>query len=155
MGEEQTVVRFFEEAEIGDEITPIEMVVTYAQVLQFCEIWLQGRKIRRSDFPRFTSDEAARKEGFAGAIVPGIMSMAFLSQLLMDWSCFATIKKLDVIFRQPVLQNRPLKLHGIVTDKSLDDGEGVLQADLYLDTETGERLVTGQATLTLLSKEVS
>ncbi|MSQ12758.1 MAG: hypothetical protein EXR47_01180 [Dehalococcoidia bacterium] len=130
-------------ATLGDAIGPVERNVTTAAVITFCETWGQGRP------GRFTSDEVARKEGLSGAIVPGIMSMALLSKLLTDWAPNVTVSKLDVIFRQPVPHNQPLKLHGLITDEREVEGRRELTADVFLDMASGNRLVTGQAVLLL------
>jgi acyl dehydratase len=36
--------------------------------------------------PRFTDHEAARKEGFPGALVPGVMSQGFLGAMIHRWA---------------------------------------------------------------------
>ena len=130
-------------ASLGDMIGPVERDVSTQAVITFCETWGQGRP------GRFTSDGVARKEGLQGAIVPGIMSMALLSKLLTDWAPGVTVSKLDVIFRQPVPHNQPLKLHGLITDERDVEGRRELTADVFLDLASGSRLVTGQAVLLL------
>ena len=45
--------------------------------------------------------------------------------------------------------NAPLKLHGIITDMREEDGEGILEADVYLDAVDGPRHVTGKAIFSL------
>lgn len=130
-------------ASLGDVIGPVERIVATNEVVAFCEAWGQSR------LPRFTSDEAARREGLPGAIVPGIMSMALLSKLLTDWAPGVALPKLDVIFRQPVPHNQPIKLHAVITDEREVGGKRELTADVFLDLATGSRLVTGQAVLLL------
>ncbi len=135
---------FYEDVEIGEEIGPLEKVITDEQVLLFVQVW--GRGNRPS---RFTDPEVAKKEGLPGTIVPGAMNMAFLSQLLTDWSPNVTLKKLDVVIRQSVLHNSPYHLKGIVTDKSIVDGESRLEVDVFLESPEGERPVGGKAVITL------
>ncbi|MBI4233633.1 MAG: hypothetical protein HY686_04245 [Chloroflexi bacterium] len=138
------MARFFEDTELGDQLGPLEKVATDQHVVQFVSVWQPS-----SQPSRFTSEEVARKEGLPGAIIPGIMSMAFLSQLLTGWSPSLRIQKLDVIFRQPVPHNQPLKLSGVVTDKTVQDGQGLLEVDVSLETPDGEKRVTGKATVAL------
>ena len=140
--------RYFEDVDLGDEIGPHERTVTDDEVVEFTTLSGQGG----NRLNRFTSDEQAQKEGLPGAIVPGIMSMALLSKLLTDWAGFADVKLLDVIFRQTVPHNQPLKLHGIVTDKREEVGQGTLEADLYLDTDEKGHHITARAVFTLSSK---
>ena len=138
---------FYEDVDIGDEIGPLEKVVTDEQVLEFLQVW--GRMGRSS---RFTDPEVAKREGLPGTIVPGIMNIAILSQLLTDWSSKVTIKKLDVVFRQMVLHNKPYQVKGIITDKDVVDGEPQLELDVFLENAEGERAVGGKAIITLPAK---
>ena len=140
--------RYFEDVDLGDEIGPLERAVSDDEVVEFTTLSGQGGN-RPS---RFTSDEQAEKEGLPGAIVPGIMSMALLSKLLTDWAGSVDVKLLDVIFRQTVPHNQPVKLHGIVTDKREEDGQGTLEADLYLDTAEKGHHITARAVFTLSTK---
>ncbi len=58
---------YFEDVEVGDDIGPVQRTVSTDQVVRFLSVH-QGRDMGQS---RFTSDEAAIKEGMPGAIVPG------------------------------------------------------------------------------------
>ena len=49
--------------------------------------------------PRFESHEGAQKEGFPGALVPGIMGMGFMTSTIHAWAPSATIEKIDTNFR--------------------------------------------------------
>ena len=135
---------YYEDVEIGDDIGPAERVVDVDQVRRFMSV--------RGSTPvdsRFTSDEYARKEGLAGAIVPGAMNITILSQLLTGWADTVRLRKLDVVFRGMVPHNRPLTLSGIITDKDVVDGEPRLECDVFLQNEEGTRLVIGNAIVVL------
>jgi acyl dehydratase len=134
----------YEDVEIGDDIGPVERTVTGEQVREFVGIWVPGR-----DTSRFTQEETAREHGQPAPIVPGAMSMAVVSQLLTGWSSTVTLRKLDVIFRQMVLHNTPLSVGGVVTDKRLTDGNPEVECDVFIDDVQGNRLVMGQALVTL------
>ena len=92
---------FFEDTELGDEIGPVELVATDENVANFCELW--GNPMPN----RFTSQEIAEAGGLPGPIVPGVMSMAIISQALTDWAGPESLKDLDLVFRQPVPHNKP------------------------------------------------
>lgn len=139
--------RYFDDVEMGEELGPLETTATDASVREFCEVWGTGSA------NRFTDHEAARKEGLTGAIVPGIMSMALLSQLLTQWADGGSVKKLDVVFRQLVPHNIPLRIVGVVTDKNQVAGENLVECDVYLETGQSDRMVGGKATLSLPRKE--
>jgi acyl dehydratase len=141
---------YFEDVEIGDEIGPVERVVTDEQVNEFVRIWGAERGPSR-----FTDASVARKEGLAGAMVPGALNMALLSQLLTGWSPGVTVKKLDVVFRQIVLHNVPLRLKGVVTDKNVVDGEPQLECDVFIEDQQGTRLVIGRGTVVVPIKSLA
>ncbi len=139
---------WYDDVDIGDDIGPVERVVNLDQVEKFLSI-------RRTEgrLNRFTSDEAAQKEGLPGAIVPGAMNIAMMSQLLTGWSPSVTLKKLDVVFRGMVPHNTPLLVSGIVTDKDIVDGVPQLECDVVLENEDSVKLVIGNATITLPRRE--
>ncbi len=133
----------FEEVEIGDEIGPVERIVSVAQVTEFTRIW--GAETGVS---RFTDGEVARSEGLPGAIVPGAMTIALMSQLLTGWSPGITLRKLDVVFRQMVFHDTLLYIRVAVTDKAEADG-GRLECDVVMEDAEGARLAIGRATVEL------
>jgi acyl dehydratase len=133
---------YYEDVQIGDELGPLERIVHTAKVDAFLR--LRGGF---SNPNRFMNDAYARKEGLPGPIVPGSINIAMLSQLLTGWSPTVTLKKLDVVFRQVVLHNMPLRLRGIVTDKVVIDGEPQIACDVFMENEEGTPLLTGHATV--------
>ena len=139
---------YFEDVEIGDDIGPVQRVVTDAQVVEFV-----GVRGAQRDPSRFTDAEVARQEGLPGPMVPGAMSVAMLSQLATGWSDTVTLKKIDVIFRQLVLHNTDLQLVGAVTDKGVVDGEPQVECDLTIQGPDGSTLVIGKATVALPRRE--
>ena len=72
--------------------------------------------------PRFTDHEAARKEGFPGALVPGVMSQGFLGAMIHRWAPTAEIVAIDTVFRAPVLVDQPHQIVGVVTDVAEEGG---------------------------------
>ena len=60
----------------------------------------------------------------------------------------AKIIHLDVIFRQFVPHNKVLKIGGIITDMKEEEGRGICEADINLDSEIG-RHVTGKVTFSV------
>ena len=142
-GSEMTEL-YYEDVEIGDDIGPQERVVNVDQVRRFLSV--------RGGTPvdsRFTSDEYAKSEGLAGAIVPGAMNITILSQLLTGWADTVRLRKLDVVFRGMVPHNKPLTLSGIITDKDVVEGEPRLECDVFLQNDEGTRLVIGNAIVVL------
>ena len=97
--------------------------------------------------PRFTDHEAARKEGFPGALVPGVMSQGFLGAMIHRWAPSSEIVALDTVFRAPVLVDEPHQIVGVVTD--VDEEAGCVEIDITITNEAEETRVFGTATVKL------
>lgn len=96
---------------------------------------------------RFTDHEAARKEGFPGAIVPGVLSQGFLGAMIHRWAPKAQIVNIDTIFRAPVLVDQPHKIKGEVTN--VEEDENLIEIDITVMNEAEETRVFGTATIKL------
>lgn len=97
--------------------------------------------------PRFTDHEAARKEGFPGALVPGVMSQGFLGAMVHRWAPGADIIAIDTVFRAPVLVDQPHQITGVVTN--IDEAAGTVEIDITITNEANETRVFGTATAKL------
>ena len=97
--------------------------------------------------PRFTDHEAARKEGFPGALVPGVMSQGFLGAMIHRWAPSSEIVAIDTVFRAPVLVDEPHQIVGVVTD--VDEEAGCVEIDITITNEAAETRVFGTATVKL------
>jgi acyl dehydratase len=133
----------FEDIELGDEIGPVELVASDERVLTFCELW--GNPMPN----RFTDQELAEASGLPGPIIPGVMSMAIMSQALTDWAGPESLKDLDLVFRQPVPHNKPLLISATVTDTRQENGENLIECDVLMTGAAGERYIGGTALLVL------
>ena len=138
-------VAYFEDIDIGDEIAELEICPTTADVIRFVDV-------ARMQSGRFTDDEYARKEGLPGAIVPGNMSLGFLSRMLTEFFPTGTLKELTANFRATVPHNMPLICSGVVTEKQSHHGEHLVFCDVMLGNEEGERYVQGAAQIALPSR---
>ena len=94
---------------------------------------------------RFTDHEAARREGFPGAIVPGVMSQGFLGAMINRWAPTAQIVSIDTIFRAPVLVDHTHHIKGVVTN--IDEDEHLAEIDITIINEANETRVLGTATI--------
>jgi hypothetical protein len=137
----------YEDVDLGDEIGPIQRIVTHKNVLDFVSIREENPKPSR-----FTSKEVAVKEGLNEAIVPGVMNIAMMSQLITSWAPNVQLKKIDVVFRQTVPHNTTLILKGIITDMADAPSDPEISCDITMETEEGVKMVIGNAILTLPKK---
>ena len=126
-------VEYFEDIDIGDEIAELDICPSTAE---WCA--LLGWRMQSG---RFTDDAYARQEGLPGAIIPGNMSLGFLSRMLTEFFPAGTLKELTANFRATVPHNTALTCRGVVTEKQTRDGEHVIFCDVVLSNEEGERYV--------------
>ncbi len=134
----------FAHIDVGHDLRTLRLTLTSEQVRRYA-------LTARMPGPRFLSDEAARKEGLPGQIVPGNMSMALFSRLIRESLPGARLARLSATFRVPVRPNHALVIRGVVTERhSTEQGEFV-DCDLVLENEDGERWVTGTAHVELPS----
>jgi len=133
----------FEDIEMGDEIGPLELEATDAEVINFCELW--GNPMPN----RFTDQAEAESSHLPGPIVPGVMSMAIMGQLLTNWAGPESLKDLDLVFRAPVPHNRPLIITATVTDTRQEDGENLVECDILMTGPAGERYIGGTALISV------
>lgn len=130
----------FEKIQIGMLLGPQRVCVSKEQ----------ARRCARAfglDMPRFLDDEAARREGLSGMILPGNTSLALLSKLVTDWigSSNAHMVRLGTTYRVLVEPERMLTLGGFVTHS--DPERRQCELDLWIEDEDAERMVTGTATV--------
>jgi acyl dehydratase len=125
--------------DIGDELPALRLTLSPQQVAEYAHAANQAG-------PRFLSDEGARKDGLPGQIVPGNMSLALFSRLLgtIEGGC---VRRVNGTFRGLVRPNVPLVVSGVVTDLRPGEGGELLEIDLLLETEEGDRLVAGTGTV--------
>ncbi len=99
------------------------------------------------DAPRFNDHEAAKQEGLAGAMVPGILSQGYLVAMIHHWAPKAEIITVDTIFRAPVMADEAHTITGVVTD--INEDECRVEIDLTVINEKSETRVFGTASVRL------
>lgn len=143
MGEQ---VEYFDDVEIGDELEELEICPSTEDVVRYVNV-------ARMASGRFTDHEYARNEGLPGAIIPGNMSLGFLSRMVAEFFPLGTIKNLTANFRATVPHNTPLICSGVVTEKAEENGENMVYCDLMLTNEDGDRYVQGTAQVALPKRD--
>jgi acyl dehydratase len=132
----------FPDIDVGHEVKPLRLTLTGEQVKRYAII-------ARMPGGRFMSDEAARREGLPGQIVPGNMSLALFSRLLNEAFPGTNLRRLSGTFRGLVRPGVALVISGVVTEKHHTDHGDLIECDLVLESAEGDRLVTGTATIEL------
>ncbi len=137
-------IQTIHDVEFGAELEPFEPDTSLAAVKPFAEAvgWSHV-----GGGGRFSSHEDAKKEGLPGALVPGIMSMGFLSSMIHRWAPTGKIEYIDTVFRAPMIADQPAMISAVVT--GIDEDEGKCELDLTVKNEAGETRVFGTATVRL------
>ena len=130
----------YSDVELGDELPDENPDVSMKRITQFVELagW---------NFPRFTDHEFAKSEGLPGAIVPGIMSQGLLAAMIHRWAPGCRIKKLDTVFRSPMVVDSKPVCSAAVTD--CDDDTKTIELDITVVNEEGSTSVLGTALVEL------
>ena len=135
----------FEDIDVGHEFGPLPLIFTGEQVRRYAlAAHMPGG--------RFMGDDEARKEGLPGQIVPGNLSLALFSRLLATALPGTTVKRLSATFRGMVRPGHPIVVRGVVTEKHCTDRGDLIECDLVLESEEGDRWVTGTAQVQLQAR---
>jgi hypothetical protein len=126
-----------DDVEFGAELPTFEPDTSLDRVRAFAKAvgWGAGA--------RFDNHERARAEGLPGALVPGIMSMGFITTMIHEWSPHARVLHIDTVFRAPLLADEACTLSAVVTD--VDEDAGCVELDVSVKNAAGETRVFGTA----------
>jgi len=129
-----------QDVEFGEELPAYVPDTTLKRSAEFASIvgW---------EGARFSDHEKARKEGLAGAMVPGILNQAYFSAMIHKWAPNATLLSIDTIFRAPVIADQAYSMQATVTD--IDENAGIIEIDLIMSNEKKETRVLGTARISL------
>ncbi|MCC7363842.1 MAG: hypothetical protein IT303_05690 [Dehalococcoidia bacterium] len=137
--------KYFEDVSVDDEIAPLERTPTAEMAVDFFG--------RDNPFnPAFADAEAGKRLGLGGALVPGMMKIAWMTQYVSDWAgpeCF--VKSVRVAYRRPDLAGKPLVLSGRVVDKREEDGEPIAELEVVTIAD-GQPSVRGNVVLRMPSR---
>lgn len=102
--------------------------------------------------PIHLDPEVARAVGLDGTIAHGMLSMAFLGQMLTDWlseqgASSGWVRRLRVRFQAMVRPGDTLTCHGVLGAPS-EQGQRV---EVWINNQHGERVITGDADVILAS----
>ena len=95
----------------------------------------------------------ARKRRFPDAVVNGRLKVAWLIQLMSNWiGDEGRLKKIGCQHRGMDIIGDPVKCKGVVTKKYVEDGEHLVECDIWTENPKGEKTAPGKATVALPSR---
>ena len=94
--------------------------------------------------------EYAASEGHQDVLVHGPLQGTFLGQFMTDWGGpEARLRKIGWINRGRAFVEQPYIIKGRVTGKRESEDLSLVDCEIWSENETGERLLVGQATISL------
>ena len=138
---------FFEDVNVGSEIPKlVKAPITETQLVMYAGA--------SGDFnPIHTVHAFGVKAGFGGVIGHGMLSNAFVGQIMTDWVGVKALKKLSVQFRAVTKPKDVITVTGAVTKKYTEDGNNYIDCDLMATNQNGDKIIIGSAIAELSSKK--
>jgi len=138
--------RYFEDITVDDQLPPIEKLPTADMAIDFF-----GRGNPTN--PAFADAEAGRRMGVGGALVPGTLKLAWMTQYVSEWAGPAsTVRSIRVAYRRPDTAGKPLVLAGRVVDKRKEARVPIVEIEV-VTLAGGEPSVRGNVQVEVPSRE--
>jgi acyl dehydratase len=146
MSENETV--YFEDLKEGQELPPFERRTDFAN-------WNRYAAVNDEFVAIHMDDEAGRAAGMTGAFGMGNLRYAYLHNLLRDWiGIEGDLRRVSIQYRGLNYKNDVLTCRGRVTRKYEEDGERLIDLEVWVENQRGEIVSPGQATVALPSRSV-
>lgn len=149
---------YYEDVEVGGEMPTLEKISTTLMAVR----WAGGS----GDFnPLHYDDNFAATQGTGGIITHGALKRGWLVQLVTDWiSPGGRVKKFGCQYRGMDYPRRMATMgdpvegetwlcKGTVKDKKVEDGEHLVDCEIWVENGKGEKTTPGSATVILPSKK--
>ena len=130
-----TEIRYFEDIKVGDELPALRKEISMARMMAYgASTW---------DFIRIHYDaDFVREKGFKGPFLDGQMLGGFLAQQVQDWAGpRAFLRKLGFQNRVMVFPGDTVTGHGVVTATRIDGKEALVECDLWMENQDGDKVV--------------
>ncbi len=138
---------YYEDVEVGAELHTIVKTPTTQQLVMYAGA--------SGDFYQIHYDkDYALNNNLPGVIVHGLLTTAFVGQAVTDWMGPAGIlKKFGVQFRGMMFPNEDITVRGKITRKHIEDGEHLVECEVWAENPRGERCTPGKAVVALPSRK--
>lgn len=136
------------EYQSGDSIGPlVKPPVTKEQLAMYAQV--------SGDFnPLHTNEEYAQQAGLGGVIAHGMLTMAFVGQLLAETvGPDGKLLNFGVRFTGMVRPGDQITCHGRVQETLIEDKEQHVLCEVWASTQNGEKVVLGQAEFAIPVKQ--
>jgi len=137
---------YYEDVKEGSDIPTLEKTPTARTLV----MWAGAS----GDFFELHYDkDFAKSMGFPNVLVHGRLEAAFLTQLLTDWvGDKGEVKKMSVQYRGNAFPGEKLLCKGKVTKKYVQDGQNLVELEIWVENPEGKKITPGTAVVALPSK---
>ena len=137
---------YFDDVEEGTELPTLRKDPTTQQLVMYAGA--------SGDYYQIHYDlEFAKNNGLPNVILHGALKNAFLGHLVTDWiGEWGTLKKLSVQYRGMDMPGTPAYVKGVVKKKYVQDGENVVECEIWVENHEGNHTTPGYAVATLPSR---
>lgn len=134
---------YWEDVTEGMEMPPLVKHPTTQQLVKYAGA--------SGDYYQIHYDkDFAQGTGLGGVILHGALKNAFLGQYMTDWmGPSGTLKRLACQYRGMDFPDRPITAKGIVTRKYRDQGQTLVDCEIWLENDEGQKTTPGSATVEL------
>jgi len=149
---------YFEDVKVGDEVTPVAKVASSRMLVQ----WAGAS----GDYnPLHYEDDFAKAMWVNSPIVHGQLKRAWLGHLVTNWiGDEGAVKLLSCQFRKMDYPRKMKTMHepkdgetwqckGVVKAKRVENGENLVDCEIWVENGKGEKTTPGSATVVLPSKK--
>ena len=152
--------RYWEDVEVGMEMTPpLEKgLLTMTEIYRF-GLFVPPR-LRRIEIRQemmelgFEREATQKRAGLENASDYGPQRICWMVQFLTDWmGDDGTLKKFSAQIRHPNIIGDSNVIKGKVTNKYVNDGEHLVDCEMWVENQSGLVTAPGQATIALPSKD--
>jgi acyl dehydratase len=137
---------YFEDLEEGMELTALRKDPTTQQLVKYAGA--------SGDYYQIHYDQTyARGNGLPDVILHGALKNAFLGQFVTDLiGEEGTLKKLSCQYRAMDVPGTPVFVKGTVAKKFSENGENIVECEIWLENEKGDKTTPGYATMSFPSR---
>lgn len=128
------------ELDIGFQIPPVVKEITQEKINNYAEA--------SEDFnPIHVDEEFAAKSMFKGTIAHGLLSLAYISEMMSKWLGKGWLAggQLEVTFLVPVRPGDTISARGTVMEKVEEAGNRYVICDVFCENQKGNKVITGKA----------
>ena len=141
-------VLYWEDVQEGMDLPPLVKYPDTQQLVKYAGA--------SGDYYQIHYDTAfAKKKGLPGVIIHGALKSAFLGQLVTDWiGDYGVLKRLDCQYRGMDVPDDTLTSKGKAVRKYEENGEHLVDCDIWLENGAGAVTTPGTATVSLPSRKI-